>query len=436
MTTPPNGTSTEEQPPPADPGSGPRVSGAEMRDLGLLRTSVHDRKIAGVAGGIARHFDIDPMLVRVALVVLVFFGGAGVLLYGAGWLIIPDEENGRATINLDHRTRNVALWIVAGIAGISAVSDSVGQWHFPWPVVIVGLAVLGLVSRGQHIGHWGSWNQWRHTPPPGVAPRETGHEGEPVDYSQEWSDYYKAKYAGKYDAGKMAAYQEKWDAKAAAYRAKYDAKYARYRAPYVRDRRRRGPILFGFTLALAALGVGVLVTARLAGVDVPPGAYPAVVAATCGVMLLVSAWYGRGGGLIPVGLVAVLAMLVASSNGGWSAGQTIVRPASAAGLHDSYRIGAGELSVDLTHVKDLSALDGRTLTLHSRVGHIVVDVPATGLAVDANATIDGGGETVLFGSDRNGSASVRHGGGADAPELTIDAELFFGQIEIRTENAS
>ena len=61
------------------PGEGPRVSRDEMRDLRRLRRSATDRKIAGVAGGLARHLDIDPTVLRVLFVVLAFFGGAGLL---------------------------------------------------------------------------------------------------------------------------------------------------------------------------------------------------------------------------------------------------------------------------------------------------------------------------------------------------------------------
>ena len=63
----------------------------EIRDLGRLRRSPHDRKVAGVAGGLARHLDIDPIILRVAFVVLVFFGGAGLILYGACWLLVPED---------------------------------------------------------------------------------------------------------------------------------------------------------------------------------------------------------------------------------------------------------------------------------------------------------------------------------------------------------
>ena len=79
----------------AGPDGGPRVTRDEIRDLGRLRRSRDDRKIAGVAGGLARHLDIDPIIVRVALVVLIFFGGAGLLIYGAGWLLVPEEGTER-----------------------------------------------------------------------------------------------------------------------------------------------------------------------------------------------------------------------------------------------------------------------------------------------------------------------------------------------------
>ena len=47
--------------------------------------------LAGVAAGIARYLGADVTLVRVVLAVLVFVGGAGVPLYLAGWLLIPEE---------------------------------------------------------------------------------------------------------------------------------------------------------------------------------------------------------------------------------------------------------------------------------------------------------------------------------------------------------
>jgi phage shock protein C len=50
-----------------------------------------DRMLAGVAAGIARYLGADVTVVRIVLAVLAFVGGAGVPIYLAGWLLIPEE---------------------------------------------------------------------------------------------------------------------------------------------------------------------------------------------------------------------------------------------------------------------------------------------------------------------------------------------------------
>jgi phage shock protein PspC (stress-responsive transcriptional regulator) len=57
----------------------------------LLRRSYEDRMLGGVAGGLAHYFGVDPIIVRIAFAVLTIFGGAGIPLYLAGLLLIPDE---------------------------------------------------------------------------------------------------------------------------------------------------------------------------------------------------------------------------------------------------------------------------------------------------------------------------------------------------------
>ena len=59
---------------------------------GTLRRPLHGRLVAGVAAGVSEYLDIDPVLVRIALVVLTFFGGAGLLVYAAAWALVPDED--------------------------------------------------------------------------------------------------------------------------------------------------------------------------------------------------------------------------------------------------------------------------------------------------------------------------------------------------------
>lgn len=58
-----------------------------------IRRSRNERMIAGVAGGLASYFNIDPMLVRLGFILLAFFNGFSVLVYMALWLLLPNEDS-------------------------------------------------------------------------------------------------------------------------------------------------------------------------------------------------------------------------------------------------------------------------------------------------------------------------------------------------------
>src|SRR6187455_32157 len=90
------GTTQSPLPPPGPPYG---VDREHLRSYELLRRSTTDRKIAGVAGGLGRHLNIDPTVIRVLLVVLCFFGGAGFLIYGMAWLLVPEDGRSEATIS-------------------------------------------------------------------------------------------------------------------------------------------------------------------------------------------------------------------------------------------------------------------------------------------------------------------------------------------------
>lgn len=61
-----------------------------------LYKSETNKKIAGVCGGVADYFEIDPTIVRIIWFVVTWFYGIGVILYIAGALILPNESIAKA----------------------------------------------------------------------------------------------------------------------------------------------------------------------------------------------------------------------------------------------------------------------------------------------------------------------------------------------------
>ncbi|WP_460729640.1 PspC domain-containing protein [Nocardia heshunensis] len=90
--------------------------------------------IAGVAVGFGRRFNVDPVLVRVAFVVSALFGGAGIVLYLAAWLLLPQAgDQSSAAESLFGRGRasqsssmTIVLMVALGIAVTTAGPVGVG----------------------------------------------------------------------------------------------------------------------------------------------------------------------------------------------------------------------------------------------------------------------------------------------------------------------
>jgi len=57
-----------------------------------LYRSKKSRIIGGVCGGIGEYFDVDPVLIRLLWLILVFGFGTGVLAYIIAWIIIPEKR--------------------------------------------------------------------------------------------------------------------------------------------------------------------------------------------------------------------------------------------------------------------------------------------------------------------------------------------------------
>lgn len=63
-----------------------------MDETRKLQRSTSNRMIAGVCAGIGKYFNLDPTIIRVLYVLMVFFAGFGILLYLILWLVIPSES--------------------------------------------------------------------------------------------------------------------------------------------------------------------------------------------------------------------------------------------------------------------------------------------------------------------------------------------------------
>jgi len=114
-----------------------------------LRRSRSDRMIAGVCGGLGQYFDVNPVFYRIGFVVLTLLGGAGILIYGASLLVIPDEgerDSIAADVLRNHRQRpaallGLALVAIAGVALLSHLSFRIHTEGF-WVLVLVGGAII------------------------------------------------------------------------------------------------------------------------------------------------------------------------------------------------------------------------------------------------------------------------------------------------------
>lgn len=115
----------------------------------LLRRSREDRVIAGVCGGLGRYLGIDPVLLRIAFVVLALAGGGGVLLYLVCWILIPaerpgEELDGSAPSSADTVRLVVGgLLVLVGLLLLLQVSvPQIGRYLWPLALIAVGVAVL------------------------------------------------------------------------------------------------------------------------------------------------------------------------------------------------------------------------------------------------------------------------------------------------------
>ena len=134
----------------------------------LLQRNTREGKIGGVAAGLADYFDIDPTIVRLAFVLLVFAGGFGIAAYLVAWLVMPEGDGARAgPADGGAADRRWPLGLAMLAVAVVALVGTLGFWWIDefvlWPFVLVA-AGLGLLL-------WRRDEQRRPSPPaaPGTA---------------------------------------------------------------------------------------------------------------------------------------------------------------------------------------------------------------------------------------------------------------------------
>ena len=279
-----------------------------MRDVDRLRRSTSDRYLAGVAGGLGRHFDVDPTVVRVLIAVLTLFGGAGILLYAAVWVFVPEDGRDRALIDVNADVRRVVLVAAAAVSlmivfGSPFVDNSWG-WVFPLPLLVIAVVVVAVVGNRQRrtrpTGPPPPWGSAVPPTPTAGAAMTSPTTGSVTDAgTRPTGDYPTAPSYGATPPGAGQAPPAWMPPPSPAY------------VPPPRPRR-TGLVLFWPTLALVAIGLGTLGIFDVND-TVPVSAYAALALSVVALALLVGAFVGRPGGLIALGLVASVGLGITSA---------------------------------------------------------------------------------------------------------------------------
>ncbi len=382
--------------------------------------------IGGVAGGLAQSWSIDPILVRVAFVVLCAFGGAGVVAYLVAWLVLPPDDGTLPIARRHHHDRGrivgVAL-LAVGIITLINVMRPLRWWNGPdffWPLALIFGGAAVLVLRANETEHPGdtvaaAGGTAPGSPTPGTAsPDATGYDT-----------------AAQPAITPAAVPQTAWSQP----RPWPTASPPWEPAARPRRRARREPsFLAPIVFSALLLFVGLAILADLANaVHVDPAVVSAVCLITIGVALFASTWFGRAHGLIALGIVLTLigagfASIDVPVRGG--IGNREYRPAIAGDVRTKYQFGIGSLTVNLRHA---TFAPGTThdVRVQLGIGKEVVLVPANVELVLKGHS--GAGVVELATARRSGTGvddETTLPVPGDAPVLRIDARVGVGLVQV------
>ena len=487
-TTPPTGPGAPP-PPPYGPYRGSTPPGARqgadgffdaMRRIGIVRTN--DRWMGGVAGGVARRFGIDPLLVRGIFAASLLLGGVGFVAYGLGWALLPEESDGRIHLQETIRGRfdvgllgAVAMLLLGLNSGSGMLRwfgwDTAFHWFSAllWIAAIAVIIALVIAASGQHRRPEATMSTPSSTPPdPGAS---GGTPGAPWSTTSAFGPFAAEPaptaattapippqaptpappVRGAYSTGRYSGRTYPGGAYSPATPTPAPVRPPRPRRPLAHG---AGPAATGTVLALGLLSLAWLMASERAGVFDGPVLLTAtgITIVLAGVGIMVAGLLGRrSGGL---GAVAVLAVLLSVPLGLGSAGRTpwyttwvafgqeSYRPTDVSAATGGYSVFAGDLRIDLTGLP-LSAANPVTVPVSVGAGDVTIvvprDVPVRAttrtLAGQVDWLVDGSSGTTSsagVGQSRTWeSAQVLAGQPA---EIVLDVQVNAGQITIQEES--
>jgi phage shock protein PspC (stress-responsive transcriptional regulator) len=417
-----------------DAGTGLDKIFSALRSIDVRRRT-DDKWIAGVCSGLADRLGVDPVIVRVGLVVLSLLWGAGITIYLVAWALLPNDRNQivieRALRDGDGGSIVVMVFATLALFGGSWWGSSSG-WGFPWGLVLAGGVIWWLVQRSNS-GPDGDQRVSAQAPP--AAPyATTPYATTPVNPGQQPTtpDPMSATTGGAPGTYRPAP---------ATYRpapAAYDPEVPR------RLRRRSG----GALMALLAIGLSLVTYGSLSwlGDEFSWTGDHQVIAmagslAAIGLLLVVLGLAGWRAGFVAF-LAVVLAITALSStvvppgiHVGGRVGDQTWRPAVVSS-DANYHLGAGNAVLDLGALPKAGLSEAKLPPVSVGLGDLRVVVPQ-GLTVKVVGHV-GLGEILLppdFGSNGPSGADVaRTVVIGDGPtEVVVDAGVGLGQLTVVKE---
>ncbi|MFL6189630.1 MAG: PspC domain-containing protein [Actinomycetes bacterium] len=431
------------EPPPAAPGAGPASgpapgppAGAAPGAVRRLTRRADRRMFAGVAGGIADYLGIEAWVVRLGFIVLVPFGGFGLLAYLIAWLLVPvaGSDQSLASAVLRRPPSGLRSYIGAGLIllAVAILASAFSEPSVIWAIALIAFGIflfrqddLDPPDRRPPPGGGGPGPTTAAAPLPAVPPAPT---------STATTEPLAPPPASDRGTTPLPPDVPVWSPPPPP-----DQAAAWGPPPPSRPRRRAflGPLTFA--VALIATGLALALD-NLGVVDLSLGQVLAVFLTVLGAGMLVGTWWGRAWGLIPVGLLAVpvvaLTALAGSVPVKGGVAERLFQPTTPAEVRSGYRLAGGELVLDLSKVRfgpgappiQASVAGGRLLV-------VVPDEVAANVrgrvgvgSLDLLGHVDTGAQVDSSVTEPPTKPPAR---GTTAPTVRLDLQAGYGVIEVR-----